>query len=248
MPIDKASDCGDHAPEDFAPVLASGAQLFLVGGQAVNLWALYYRDRTSAMAPFVSRDLDVLGNRETLSEIAAFAGVRPQFFPMRPPSNEIGVAIAKGTDGRPLPVEVLNHVHGISNEELRQPAYTFVLGEDKATVRVPGPIALLKAKISNVADLAQAGRQDVRHVRILALLLPAYLADIHASAADGRVSERDMLNLIKFLLAVLTSSKARKVLKKLGISGRGIFSELNPVSSNKLHTFLTNRLSRALPE
>jgi hypothetical protein len=35
---------------------------------------------------------------------------------------------------------------------------------------VPGPIALLQAKIANVIDLKQAGRQDGRHGAILAHL------------------------------------------------------------------------------
>lgn len=57
-------------PQDFAAVLASDEPLFLVGGQAVNLWALYYNKRTIELSPFVSRDIDVLGNRDTLYKIA----------------------------------------------------------------------------------------------------------------------------------------------------------------------------------
>ena len=38
--------------------------------------------------------------------------------------------------------------------------------------KVPGPIALLQAKIANVVDLKQNCRQDARHVIILTRLLP----------------------------------------------------------------------------
>jgi hypothetical protein len=45
--------------------LATTEPVLLVGGQAVNLWALYHQDCTKQLAPFVSRDVDVLGDRQT---------------------------------------------------------------------------------------------------------------------------------------------------------------------------------------
>lgn len=53
------SDAAPRPPEDFAPLLATQEPVLLVGGQAVNLWALYYEHRTVEMAPFVSRGVDV---------------------------------------------------------------------------------------------------------------------------------------------------------------------------------------------
>ena len=58
------SESGPRPPGDFGRLLATKEPVLLVGGQAVNLWALYYRDRTADLAPFVSRDVEVLGNRE----------------------------------------------------------------------------------------------------------------------------------------------------------------------------------------
>lgn len=247
MPDHKMPDMSARPPQDFAPVLATGGTLFLVGGQAVNLWALYYFERTSDLSPFVSRDLDVLGDRETLCEIARIAGVKPQFFPMRPPTNEVGAVIAKGIDGQPLAVDVLSHLHGITNERLCHPEYTIGIGEGEVLVRVPGPISLLQAKIANAADLVQTGRQDNRHVRILAKLMPAYLSDIQASVAEGRLNERDMLELLEHLLSTVSSSKAQRVLNKLGICARTMFTELKVIPSSQLHSFMTKRLKRILP-
>jgi hypothetical protein len=241
-------DSTERQPEEFAAVLATDEPLFLVGGQAVNLWALYYRERTAGLAPFVSRDVDVLGDRETLLLIGKVAGVKPQFFTKGPATNEIGVVVATSPDGRPLPVEVLRYVHGIGNEDLCRPAYTIVLGASGVTVRVPGPVALLQAKIANLADLSQNGRQDARHVRILAQLMPAYLADLQASMAAGRLDERGMLDLLERLLAVVTPRKARRVLTDLTIPRRPLFSELEEVPPSKLSSFLTKRLPKALTE
>ena len=44
------SDAEPRSPEDFAPLLATKEPVLLVGGQAVNLWAMYYETRTDTVA------------------------------------------------------------------------------------------------------------------------------------------------------------------------------------------------------
>jgi hypothetical protein len=209
----------------------------------VNLWALYYGKRTAELAPFVSRDVDVLGDRATLEALARLAGAKPQFFPIKPPSNEVGVVIAKDPQGLPLLIEVLRYVHGISNEELQDPVYTVAIG--KTEVRLPGPIALLQAKISNVADIAQKGRQDARHVLILTLLMPAYLEDLQAAAANERMPERTMIDLLERLLAVATTAKAKKVFASMRFEPAELFATLGHKKLPKLRAFLEKRVPRS---
>jgi len=242
MPL--PSEAAPRPPDDFARLLATKEPVLLVGGQAVNLWALYYEARTAELAPFVSRDVDVLGDRETLEELAKLAGTKPQIFPMRPPTNEVGVVIARDGEGEPLLVEVLRYVHGVSNEELRAPLYTMALGETR--VRVPGPIALLKAKIANVAEIAQTGRQDARHVVILARLMPAYLLELQAAAAEGRMDERRLIELLERLLSEITTTPATRVLTQLRLDSKQFFEGLGHEKLTKLGAFLTKRLPRAL--
>ena len=214
----------------------------------MNLWALYYLEYTSDLSPFVSRDADILGNRNTLFKIAGEAGVKPQFFPLTPPTNEIGVVIASNIDGEPLPVEVLRSLHGIKNKELENPQYTMALGERGILVKVPGPIALLKAKIANSVDLNQTGRQDERHVSILARLMSAYLADLQASLNAGRITEREIIDLLENLLKIITTPKAVKLFEKLNISSLQFFSRLKADPQSKLHSFITKRLPQVFPK
>ena len=216
----------------------------MVGGQAVNLWAMYYETRTAALAPFVSRDVDVLGDRETLEALGKLAGTKPQFFPVKPPTNEIGVVIAKDHNGFPLLIEVLRTVHGVSNAELREPVYTLAVGETH--VRVPSPIALLQAKIANVADIAQTGRQDSRHVAILAQVLPPYLEDLQKAAVERRMEERKLIKFLERLLAVVTAEKARKVFKQLQLDARSLFAGLGHEKLPKLRSFIEKRLPRVI--
>jgi len=238
------SDSEPRRPDDFARLLATKEPVLLVGGQAVNVWAMYYESRTTALAPFVSRDVDVLGDRETLTALGKVAGTKPQFFPVKPPTNEIGVVIAKDQQGLSLLIEVLRCVHGVTNEELREPVYTVALGETH--VQVPSPIALLQAKIANVADIAQAGRQDAHHVLILSQVIPAYLGDLQEAATGGRLEERKLIELMERLLASVTTTKSKKVFKQLELDASQLFAGLGHESLPKLRSFLEKRLTRAL--
>lgn len=232
-------------PEDFAPILAEAKPLLLVGGQAVNLWALYYEKRTGHLAPFVSRDVDILGDRETLISLAQTAGTKPQFFPLRPPTNEVGVVVAKDAQGMPLLVEVLRHVHGVTNEQLLATTYTVAIGATGVVVKVPGPVALLQAKIANVADLQQWERQDAKHVHILAALMPAYLADVATAVTAGRISERAFIDVLEHLQGIVTTQTACKALRNLQIDRELLFAELKAKNLPKVQFFIGKRLPRA---
>lgn len=238
------SDARARPISDFASLLATKEPVLLVGGQAVNLWALYYESRTIELAPFVSRDVDVLGDRETLAALGKVAGTKPQFFPVRPPTNEVGVIIAKDANGLPLLIEVLRYVHGVKNDELREPAYTVAVGD--TLVQVPGPIAILQAKIANLADLTQAGRQDGRHVRILARLMSAYLEDVQKSVTKGRIEEPKILEYLERLLAIVTGVRGKEVLDELQLDPRLLFVGLGDKRLPKLQSFLEKRLPRKL--
>ncbi len=140
--------------------------------------------------------------------------------------------------------EVLRGVHGVSNEQLREPAYTVALGE--VQVQVPGPMALLQAKIATVADIAQAGRRDARHVLILAQLLPAYLRDLQRTAIAGGMTERQFIDTLERSLGVVASAKARKVLIGLRVEPASWFAGLGNEELPKLARFLARRLPRVL--
>jgi hypothetical protein len=223
-------------------MLATPEPVLLVGGQAVNLWALYYESRTADLAPFVSRDVDVLGDRETLELLGKIAGKKPQVFPLKPPSNEVGVVVAQAPDGTPLLVEVLRSVHGVTKEELLSPCYTMAIGS--AQVKLPSPIALLQAKLANVADLSQTGRQDARHVLILAQLMPAYLQDIQATVLGGLLEERKFIEILERLLAVIKPARASKVLRQLERTRADLFTGIGHVRLAKVQAFLDKRLPR----
>lgn len=231
-----------QAPEAVASFLRTKSPVLLVGGQAVNLWALHYRERVAELAPFVSRDVDILGDRAVLEEIARSIGRKPQYFPLKPPSNEIGVVIARDKNDDPLLIEVLRYVHGVTNQELQEPEYIFEIGMEGTRVRVPGPVALLKAKVANAANLKQEGRQDERHVRILARILHGYWRDLIGAVEKGEIKERVLINYLEAALGIVQSKKGKNVFSRLQIPRQELFSGLEESDLPKVKRFQQNRL------
>lgn len=237
-----------RSPDEFASLLVSDYPLFIVGGQAVNLWALYYYKYTAELEPFVSRDIDILGDSKTLIDMAKNIGIEPSFFSKMPPTNMVGALFAKNRDGQSLLVEVLSSVYGIKNEILLDQTYTISVGEKDVSVQVPNPIALLQAKIANVADLSQVGRQDRHHIKILTKLMPAYFTDIYSTVVSGKIKEREMLKMLEYLITVITSTNGYNVLDELNIPARSLFPNLAQNTHEKLHLFMIKRLARIFPE
>lgn len=55
-----------------------------------------------------------------------------------------------------------------------------------------------------------------------------------------------MIDLLENLLKIIATAKAVKLLEKLNISSKQIFSGLKADPSTKLHSFMTKRLTRIL--
>lgn len=218
----------------------------IVGGQAVNLWALYYSGVADEYAPFVSRDIDVLGDRETLKQIAQVAGLKPNFFPIKPPSNEVGYIAPKDKSDEPVLIEVLRWVNGASADELTADSVVMGIGAAKVPVRVPSPVNLLKAKLANLDTVNQRGRQDAKHVYILFRILPHYLNGLIASIKSGQRTERSIVNILTTLLEIISNSQNNETLKELKLEPADLFSGIPEDEYPKIANFIRHQLPRVL--
>ncbi len=236
-----------RAPEDFSRFLATEDPLLIVGGQAVNLWALYYQEATLSLAPFVSRDVDIFGDRETLKSIAKVAGLKPHYFPLSPPNNAVGYIMPKDESEIPLLLEVLRWVNGVSTEDLFLDAVTFTIGTGQVAVKVPSPVILLQAKLANLATLSQDGRQDAKHVRILFQVIPCYLKGLTETVRGGQRSERGLVNCLGRLLDIVTTDQAKKSISELELDAAGLFSTLSTNGLPKVAAFQKHQLPRLNP-
>ena len=142
--------------EDFEAILrAISSQkgvVILVGGHAVNVWALSYHDRLG----------DVLRSVNGLPKLDAHSAIS---------------------------LEVCGHA-----------------------VPVLFPHLLIQAKLENAFRLDQRERQDVKHVKIMALVLREFLLDVVTTASVE--NEKPALQLLRNVLAVLTSDNAREFTRR----------------------------------
>jgi hypothetical protein len=205
---------------DVASTPSAGVLPIIVGGQAVNVWAIFYLPRVGNLlqlhAPFVSKDLDLYGPREILDDLSKRYGVPVTLSPPRFPA--IGqVVISKGD--KVLKVELLNNIRGISHPGTENAVDLRVEGID---LRVLDAISCLKAKIANAADLEQTDRQDVKHVKIMKICAREFVKDILARAEQKLDTERGVVDCLGDLQDTLRSANAQKANQKWGISFKDV--------------------------
>lgn len=192
----------------------SDAEYFLEGGQAVNFWAEYVDALgegrpLSPMRPFTSKDCDIWVSHGTWMVLKRNPAIRKG---SSPADGQLGILTL--SEEPPLVVDVLQSVYGIDVSEyprLMQRAL------DDGTVRVIDPVYLFLSKCHCFLHLPQDGRQDERHVRMMAMILPEYLSLLIANAEADAISERDLLKEIKLLKKISSSGPCRSALQALEI-------------------------------
>lgn len=209
---------GEPRPvEDFAEIFAafrnSEEPILLVGGHAVNVWALSYYDRARSeilpYEPLTSSDMDIYATRNALLWLNSELGGK--LYSGGPREVVLG-AIELKVGQHSLLIEVLRSVKGVTDAELKSRAALRVSGYE---ILVPLPHVLLKAKLSNALELEQEDRQDVKHVRLLAVVLREYILDLVAEATEE--NDRELLEIVRGSVEVAKSNNAKAFEEEHGI-------------------------------
>src|SRR6266481_6645735 len=120
-----SSQAGETLPEDFREIISvqneRGQLALVVGGHAANLWAGYYQEREPelrSLGPFVSKDLDFLGDQWTVWQLSE----RLRKPPKRPAKGEASPMLAwfdfQTKHDIASRVEVLFSVYGLAPADL----------------------------------------------------------------------------------------------------------------------------------
>jgi hypothetical protein len=147
----------------------SGIEYFLEGGQAVNFWAEYIDSISqsrplSPMRPFTSKDCDIWISNESWKTLKRNPAVIKS---KSPADGQLGILTLSKKP--PRVVDLLSSVFGIAEEKYPQ---LLKRSLDDGMVKVIDPIHLFQSKCHCFQHLPQAGRQDERHVRMMAMILP----------------------------------------------------------------------------
>jgi len=215
---DRASGIEDYVGF-LQSLLERTTEQFLFGGQAVNFWANYFDTKCQhsplrALRPFTSKDCDIWVSSRAWNEIQTMER-RHLVKGSSPSDGQLGILTLQHDP--PRVVDLLSAVYGIRHEELgrlceRAPVFN--------GIKVIDPIYLFRSKCHCLLGLPQVDRQDVRHVRMLALILPEYISLLIEDVDQGNIPDRELLKEIKLLKKISSSGACRHCLESLGIESR----------------------------
>jgi hypothetical protein len=195
--------------------------VILVGGHAVNVWALSYRDRLgevlTPLLPFTSGDMDVYATRNALIGLHEALGGK---LLLSGPREITDGTLIVGVEPDTRELDVLRSVNGLPKLDAQDAIPLVVCGH---AVPVLFPHLLLQAKLENALRLDQRERQDVKHVRIMALVLREFLREVVITASVE--NEKYALPLLRQALAVLLSDNAREFTRRHELSFAGVMPE-----------------------
>lgn len=201
----------------------------MVGGQAVNLWCLIAGKDDPAVAaelapfrPFTSKDCDVLGDAQLLQELGKRKQLPVQKYPPGQASHCVGYLYEPGDPDKEPVIEVLSGICGLPRNEMADPIQVRL--DNDTVFRVLNPVDLLRAKLANVAQIPQEGRQDLRHVKMLVPCVRCYISHVHQEAVSGESADRKLImRLLRKCIGIIDSTHGRGVGRSHGIDLRACF-------------------------
>ena len=235
-------------PQDYLPLLSSastdGEMPLLIGGQAVNLWALLLMEMEPAIRqfePFTSVDCDVIASGDWLLQVAQKHGLPHRMFRAGQSSPEVGWIRMPAGDAE-IELQVLRDALGLMPGEAK--ATAFQVDFEGQAILVLSPVALLKAKIANLHDLDQKDRYDLQHVQILLHCVRAAIKQHLSLLAKGELTPRKCIETMEAVVKVISSKKACAVSKKFTVDLKTAFplAELSVSDKPSLRNFVEKRL------
>ena len=143
-------------------------------------------------------------------------------------------------------VQFLRNVRGVSNAEITDNAVRFRRGG--VTVYFSDPITTFKAKLHNLTELPQEGRNDARHLKILRLCIPLFLGAQLLSADKTDAAAKQSLRAIQRILKLSVSRVARRMPAELQFDWKELIpiERLNKVRNGRIKNFRKLQFKRWL--
>lgn len=199
---------------DLASILQLSDKAFIVGGQALNLWAERYSEvaELAYYGPYTSKDLDYFGYREAAEKLADALGgtVRIPKGDDHTPQTAIVTATLHG---KTVEIDFLYNVKGVKSDSLQKQAVQLVLtvrlgdGVGQLLVPIMHPLHCLQSRLSNVIDLNRKTDLAKRQLEASSVVLSEYLSERLDDGGAKHVTGV-LQSLHQYLLTDITGRKA----------------------------------------
>ncbi|HWL69980.1 MAG TPA: hypothetical protein VNS22_16540 [Geminicoccus sp.] len=179
---------GPVSPHDLKHILVAieDQPAFLIGGQALNIWAERYAltvPELLVFGPYTSKDVDFIGTRDVACAIAEATGGRllePTIDRCTPSTAIVEIPVTNGPGI--MWVDFLDGVLGISKPDLDRGTQTIELVYAGGSLRLAllDPIGCLKSRWANVYHPALLRRDNnaLRQLRASPIVAAAYLDEL----------------------------------------------------------------------
>lgn len=196
--------------EDYLPFLKSLAESedesVLVGGLAVSAWAEMFLDESERHQfdlPIFSKDIDLRGRKMTclaLTKImqldgAVLGGVVTATRKNAPHMGRV-FAASMIWRNRKTSIEVLERLPGLDSGIDDAPLGTPLSPSEDLILLDPCSLFICKIHAANTRPEGQAGN-DIKHLAILARVIPEFLGKLRAAPAPGYDAKEDAARLLR---------------------------------------------------
>lgn len=157
---------------------------FVVGGQALNLWAERYEPKIQALSnfgPFTSKDLDYFGLGNAAEKLAEALGGEVHY----PDIEDFGpssAVVLVNLDGIEMEIDFLWNVIGVEPSRLSKFAAELVVplkgNEGSVSIPVMHPLHCLQSRVANITKLGRSDDVAQRQLAASSYILEAYLNEM----------------------------------------------------------------------
>lgn len=175
-----------------AAIAAPGSKAFVIGGQALGLWAAYYAVTPPEVPEtylWFSVDMDFYGTREDAERLKELVGGRikaPGVDDHTPQTAVLNTVI----DGDSVHVDFLADIAGVEISVVKASVIPLVLptSSGEVPIQVMHPIDVLMSRVANVAVLGRSSAHDIRQIEIASIVVSRFIYDALRNAKPKAVS------------------------------------------------------------
>jgi hypothetical protein len=201
--------------DEALPVIAEAMSdnTVLVGGQAVNLWAVLLR--VEVYSPFLTRDIDLVGDRKDALLADKRITLPHKLFLASLDDSSINAAVIAvhfPGDNETTPIDYLMTLYGLDRDKIESSAINVAI--DELIIRVIHPILLLQSKICNLNLKSKRTVEARLQAQISIAIVRAFL---DSTLMNQKISARKNLNMLRQVTSFSKSIFAVAAYKEFGI-------------------------------